>query len=578
MTVPQTHLAFALETLVAHAYFPGGMPEGPRAVLSELVSAMESGDVCSRPQDGRAVDELRRAGAASPAGPGAQTPLVIDARGRLYLNRFYGYERLIAERVAQLSRERMLAEPAVLKAALAATQLPFEEDGKANEQAVAVATAMLNPVSVVSGGPGTGKTYTIAQIVRAFLALDPGMRIGLAAPTGKAASRLTQGLAAKARDFGLEGFPTQARTIHSLMRAMRSETFDAIIVDEAGMVGLELMGRLFRFAKDASRFVLVGDKDQLTSVDEGAVFAEMSLSCGFDAARREALANLGFAPGALPESTSRARLAASTTWITKTRRFEASGAIARLASAVLAGQADEALEVLASDSGEVAGRFFNGQAAYRRALLQEVVARFTPYRDLVAEIVSSARPLDEACARRLFEEVARNGVLVGTNEGACGASSVNAHVREALFQDMPGAGERFAGEILIVTRNDYANALYNGDVGIVVPTAVGLKALFAETRQGKTGYRLVSLLKLADFKRAFAITVHKSQGSEFENVLLALPEKSRLLTREYFYTGITRAKRTLTVYGSEESVVTAIATRQERTGGFLDRLEEAFGD
>ena len=582
MTLTQMHLAYALANFVEHAYFKGGLPQGVRSVIAGLVEAMQSGNVCSRPEDGQALGLLVASGAASVL-VGFQpstldTPLVVDGAGRLYLNRFYDYERLIAARIRELVRNAPAPDFEALSRALEATRLAFSDNGAANEQKIAVATAMLNPVSVISGGPGTGKTYTIAQIVLALLALDPDMRIALATPTGKAASRLTQGLADMRERFEPFGsFSPQARTIHSLLHALRSETFDAIVVDEAGMVSLELMGRLFRSAKDTARFVLVGDKDQLASVDEGAVFAEMSASCRFGEPRREALVRLGFgpdlpgeAPGGLPPSV----LGEATTWLTRTRRFDAAGGIARLAQATLAGEASQAVEILRSPSPGLAHAFFEDAASYRQALWDKVLECFAPYADLVRETDASR----QAGCDALFEAALRNGVLVGLNEGDFGVEGLNAFVRRRLFADRPSSGERFEGEIILVTENDYANGLFNGDVGIVVSKDGSLAAAFRETAPGKTGFRFINPMKLGHVRSAFAITVHKSQGSEFENVLLALPEKSRLLTREYFYTGITRAKKTLTVFASEESVRTAIATRQERTGGFLDRLEEAFGD
>ena len=575
----------ALSRWVADFFFEGRLPPVVAGVIERLIEAMNNGDVCLglTEEDAQAKIELIEHGACasvnSEESRAVDTPFVLDASNRLYLNRFYDYEVKIAKTVCEMTNTFPEIEAEPLKKALSAVSLAFEEDGVINEQAVAVATALMRPVSVISGGPGTGKTYTIAQTVKGLLTLDPKTRIALAAPTGKAASRLTAGLLQLFQNSPeASDFPLQATTIHTLLHKLKNEHVDTIIIDEAGMVSLELMGRLFLAAKGVTRFVLVGDKDQLASVDEGAVFAQLSSDCAFSAKRKAKFLSLDFPKNAvenLPEIENHAPLAEMTTWITKARRFRADSGIARLAKATLSGDSSKVLDILKEGAEDVTLCAFDSERSLHDALFAEVLRRFAPYRDAVMKMLATRHPNDSELDL-LFSLVAQVGVLAAINGGPSGVDAINDFLTQKLFPRSTAQGQFFAGQILMVRENDYDNELFNGDVGIVLPEENRLFAYFPATKSGASRYRQISLLKLPHAATAFAMTVHKSQGSEFTDVIVTLPRESPILTREFFYTAITRAKKTLSVYAFDSAIEAAVQTRQERNGGLADRLKEVF--
>ncbi|MET0346364.1 MAG: exodeoxyribonuclease V subunit alpha [Casimicrobiaceae bacterium] len=525
------------------------------------------------------------------AADGFAFPLVVDATGRLYLARYFDYEarlaRAVAHRVKAPSRSVSPAASAMLEA-------QFGRDG-ATGQKLAAALALLRNLTIVSGGPGTGKTTTVVKLLACLLADNAACRVALAAPTGKAAARLTEaitafrsGVAPPLRDR----LPAAVSTVHRLLgvygdgRGFRHDAshplpFDAVVVDEASMLDLALATRLVEAVPKDARLLLVGDKHQLSAVEAGAVFAELSAGVAFTPACAAALAVLtGASPAAIAAMTHNAgdALSDSVIWLTENFRFSHDSGIGRVATAVNAGDAAGATATLRDDV-----------AANVRWIDD---AGVTPAGDTLATIASgyagfvdamSALPLDPA---QCFAAFGRFRVLCAERRGPRGAEGINAamarRVREAVnpvesrkSATAPDDDAWFVGRPVMVRANDYLQNLFNGDVGLTLPDETGALRIWFPMADG--GLRPIAPARLPAHETAFATTVHKAQGSEFDDVLLLLPSQpSRVVTRELLYTAITRARRRVTIAAGVATLEAAIATPTARDSGLVDRLRDAL--
>ncbi len=426
---------------------------------------------------------------------------------------------------------------------------------KFDEQRAAAGIAVSQPVTVLTGGPGTGKTTTVARLL-ALLADQAessgraALRIALAAPTGKAAARLTAAVAGEVAVLGpvdrarLDGL--RATTLHMLLGTRRGSSVrfrhdrgnrlphDVIVVDETSMVSLTLMARLLEAVRPEARLILVGDADQLASVDAGAVLAD--LVDGLSARPDTRVATL----------------------LTSHRFGEPIGA---LAAAIRAGDADRVIELLAA-GGEHLEWVADGDPAERlRAVLLPHALR----------VREAARLGDARAALATIDE---HRLLCAHREGGYGVHRWNKQVRHWVSDRTgdPAWADWYAGRPLLVTANDYGLGLRNGDTGVVVVHSDGLRAVIATDSKEvdfATG-------RLADVETMYAMTIHKSQGSQADEVTVLMPPvESRLLTRELFYTAVTRAKRKVRVVGPEEAVRAALARRVVRASGLAQRLREA---
>lgn len=472
--------------------------------------------------------------------------LRLDADRLLYLDRYWREETQVRDDLlALLARGPAPAAPAPERLFPAA----YPEQRRAAE------IALCQPVTVLTGGPGTGKTTTIARLLalaaeRAELAGEPRPRIALAAPTGKAAARLQEavadqlaGLAAVDRARLAE---LNAVTLHRLLgsrpdsstrfRHDRSNRLphDLIVVDEMSMVSLTLMARLLEAVRPDARLVLVGDADQLASVEAGAVLADLvdGLSARDDV-----------------------RVAALRT----SHRF--GGSIGALADAVRVGDADRALSVLRSGAADVE--------------FLECAEGEDPSQRLRAVLVPHALRLREAAllgaADVALARLDEHRLLCAHRRGPFGVAHWNATVQSWICEEtgQPPWSDWYAGRPLLVTANDYGVRVYNGDTGVAVAGPDGLRAVIA----GAAGAASFATSRLGDVETMHAMTVHKSQGSQAEEVTVLLPpQDSRLLTRELFYTAVTRAKTRVRVVGSPDAVRAAIGRRAVRATGLRQRL------
>ncbi|MGO9045010.1 MAG: exodeoxyribonuclease V subunit alpha [Mycobacterium sp.] len=421
------------------------------------------------------------------------------------------------------------------------------------EQRSAAEIVLSQAVTVLTGGPGTGKTTTVARLLallaeQADLPGGVGLRIAMAAPTGKAAARLTEAVAAEVarldspdrkRLAGLE-----ATTLHRLLgsRPDTSVRFrhhrgnrlphDVIVVDETSMVSLTMMARLLEAVRPDARLILVGDPDQLASVEAGAVLADLV----------DGLSER--------EDTRVAALLSS-------HRFGES--IGALADAIRVGDADRVIELLRAGGGHIDWIDDEDPTDRLRAILVAPALRVREAAVLGADAVA-------------LEALDGHRLLCAHRRGPFGVEHWNRQVHRWLTEEsgLPAWSEWYAGRPLLVTANDYGLRLYNGDTGVVVARQAGLRAVIS----GAAGPLEFATSRLSDVETMYAMTIHKSQGSQADEVTVLLPpEDSRLLTRELFYTAVTRAKTKVRVVGSQAAVRAAIGRRAVRASGLRQRLK-----
>lgn len=504
-----------------------------------------------------------------------------DAGPLLYLDRYYQQEQTIRRVLTERSGHHPKVDPAIVRREL--DRLFDAPVGAApDRQRIAAALAATHWTTVVAGGPGTGKTHTIARILALLDAHQkahpklPALRIAMAAPTGKAAARLQEAVREQAEALGLPELT--AATLHRLLGWQRGRAtrfryhefnrlpYDVIVVDETSMVSLTMMSSLLAALRPDTRLVLVGDPDQLASVDAGAVLADLVAGPVVgepNPVLEQVLGAESVAAGDNPEALTRlerARLRGGIVRLTRGRRF--GGKIAELAVAVRAGDADTALELLRAGGDEL-------------SLCTPDDA--TPVR---ADVVRAAREvtaaaLDGAAAAALTA-LESHRLLCAHRQGRFGVERWDRMAAE--WAAAGGAGPDthqapwYPGQPLLVTANDHEARIYNGDTGVIVRMPDG--SLRAALQRGSEPY-LVHPTQFPAVVTVFAMTIHRSQGSQYDTVSVVLPEpESTLLTRELLYTAITRARRHVRIIGTDDSIRAAIDRRVLRASG-LSRIPES---
>lgn len=495
-----------------------------------------------------AATEWRSALANSMAvgGPDAQTPLVIDESDRLYLRRYWNYQQRLA--VALLKK---------------AVGNQAAGRGKAGTQAGAIDAAVTNALTIISGGPGTGKTTTVLHILVRLLQepKNERLRVALAAPTGKAAARLEETVRTGLETVGCPDevkarMPRSASTIHRLLGVKGNSVYfrhdlqnplpiDLLVIDEASMVALPLLCKLFDALPERCRIILLGDHDQLASVEPGAVLADI-------------------VDAAVPSGS---RLGNAVVTLEKNFRFSEQSGIHHLCGAVRQGDANQAIRILREQSyADLVSCELHEPRELAAKLSRAVLDGF-------AAFAAEKEPAAALARLKIFR------VLSALRRGPFGVKNLNRKI-ESVLQDAEMIPQRltpsYAGKPILITQNDYQLQLYNGDVGVLLPDLAAAEnpdQLWAWFIGKENTLRRFAPARLPEHETAYAMTVHKSQGSEFDRVLFILPERDApVLTRELIYTGLTRARSQVEFWWNEAVFAKAVARRAERHSGLRDLL------
>ena len=565
------HVCLLLEQLMPEALFAGRQPE----------LALAAWQACGQPDLARWQQRLAVAPAVSDGS--RATPMVLQQQ-RLYLQRMWQSEGEVASFIGNDTAPQLIDE-ARLRTIL--DQLFGEAAGETDWQKVAAAVAATRRIAVISGGPGTGKTTTVAKLLVALVQLSEGerLRIQLAAPTGKAAARLTESLGRASRQLSLTPeqralFPAEASTLHRLLGAQPNSQrmryhqgnplhLDVLVVDEASMVDLPMMARLIAALPPKARVIFLGDRDQLASVEAGAVLGDICRFAeqGYSDARAAQLTRLtGYSLQGQPTEVE-AEVRDSLCLLRKSYRFDAQSGIGQLALAVNAGDGKRAAAALKGGYEDVSGYPLAESEDYQRLL----DACVSGYRDYLQRVAAGED------AVTVLEAFGRFQVLCALREGPFGVAGLNERIesglqRAGLIRRSPGpAGRWYLGRPVMIGRNDSALGLFNGDIGIALPGEDGDLRVHFQLPDGSI--KSVQPSRLPAHETAYAMTVHKSQGSEFDHTVLVLPNHFLpVLTRELVYTAITRARKQLSLYAVDKVLSSAIRTPTQRRSGLAERL------
>lgn len=582
---------------------------------------------------------IRELLAASTISNGTEaTPLAFDGT-RLYLQRYWSFEQRVANRITkaaqsvavnpqlsntlnelfarqyhflfsglkklennnQVSRQQLVCDmldvvgsssseldwqaiDAVLLAATKSSELePLDNliptKHCVNWQKVAAAVALTRRFSVISGGPGTGKTTTVTKLLASLVTQaqqdNKSIAIKLVAPTGKAAARLTESIGQAVQSIGLapevkEAIPTDASTLHRLLGYIPNQVdfrhnksnplhLDVLVVDEASMVDLPMMARLLDAVPEHARVILLGDKDQLASVEAGAVLGDICqfTKMGYSQNQAQQLSQLtGYA---LPVQSHNNAVADSLCMLQKSYRFDARSGIGQLAKAINEGSKFKVEAVWAKGFSDI--RFHDLSNDSYNAMITMMV---NGYRSYLGHIHAGDKP---EVALKAFSQIQ---LLCAMREGDFGVVGLNQRIEKGLRKsDLIPHGDEvwYSGRPVMVTQNDYGVGLYNGDIGIAMPDPVDQRLrVYFDMPDGSIRGVLPS--QLPEHETVYAMTIHKSQGSEFEHTVLALPaEFSPILTRELIYTGVTRAKKKLDLFATEKVVARGVMIKTQRNSG-----------
>ncbi len=521
-----------------------------------------------------------------------KTPFILH-NNRLYFQRYFKYETsiinklkdlmaaektVLASRMSQLESQRTLIQS--LKTDYKLDNLTTKE--KVDWQLVAVTQALLNNFSIITGGPGTGKTTTLAKLLIVLYALDPNATVALAAPTGKASMRMLESLKGSTLNFTNETREKIGQlvpsTIHSLLGYKRESVnfkhnadnplpYNWVVVDEASMIDVPMFSKLLAALGDSTRIILLGDKDQLASVEAGSLLGDLCQTLpSLNQFSKETaqwinqfITDDDRKINAEFIDDTKQLLAGHIIELKFSHRFNSQGAIGKVSRAVIEGDLEELKSLIGAPTASNVTFDFE----YKEEILSKFVEGYEAY----------INELDIAEALKKLNQLR---VLVAVRESNRGMKAINKFIELHLRKKglLKPDGDFYENRPIMVTRNMYDLELFNGDTGILrKDTSGNMKAYFEDA---KGGVKSVLPAYLTYSETVFAMTIHKSQGSEFNNVLVVLPEgtSNALLTRELLYTGITRAKDHITIQGKQDTIDYAVSTCVKRISGITGRIDQ----
>ncbi|GAA6173374.1 exodeoxyribonuclease V subunit alpha [Colwellia sp. KU-HH00111] len=573
-------------------------------------------------------------------GADAAQPLVFE-HNRLYLRRYFQFENELAQsikaRIAKSNVNSIVEIKAIVTTLFANEEALHSQVNESQElevdwQKVAVANAMNKNFTVIAGGPGTGKTYTVTKLLAALLMLNANsneqtaepnqpLEIALVAPTGKAAQRLSESIIKAIKGFKgliadeiLALMPTKSKTIHRLLGVIpNSPNFrhhqanqlscDVLLIDEVSMVDLPMMTRLVRALKPEAKIILLGDADQLPSVAVGSVLADIAPRPhgGYSSDNLEYLAQVCQIPSKQFDSVFQQEQLANTnpehcieqlscadhvSFLRKSRRFDGEGGIGQLASFVIQGQTSQSWQLL--NESDIASTPEHQEPKQLQLVAHDLSTWLLPLINNYYREIAKCKDIDHA-----FTLLAKFRVLCVTRQGEFGVDALNYWIKEQLVSRFELSQNLYHGMPIMISENDYRLGLYNGDIGLLWRSEDGhLMAYFENTDQvaesvesqevsGSTNgvtekklspnnaYKILLPSRLPKYDSVYAMTIHKTQGSEFEHVAIVLPKQAehQLLSRELLYTGITRAKQQLTMVATKQTWQYGVSTAIKRHSG-----------
>lgn len=570
-------------------------PKPLNRIAATLSRKMEEGHICIHQEDAltavmeadpSATEEVWQNFINHPwvGDPQSQDkPFIID-ENRIYTQRYFQYETCILERLQQFfissqtrapqQWDRLLNQRDLIEALF-----PAEETHEPNWQQIAVIMAYVQDFFVLTGGPGTGKTTTVAKLLALLWSVQPDMQIALAAPTGKAAARMAESLRQTKLDVSVTVQENMNRlepsTIHRLLghiprsiyfKHHRDQTlpYDCVIVDESSMMDVALMSKLVDAIHADTKLILLGDKNQLASVEAGSIFSDL---CNAQPKLNVIPENwlpywkkigLDNPPISRPTETGSLHpLDGHMIELQKSHRFKRDAGIGKLANMVIQGEVEACRIFIQQTHADI---FFSDNNHYLTAI-QQMIEGYSRY----------IQEPDILTAIQLFQQ---QRVLCAVREGPYGVDAINMHIENQLQlkKQLHKKDAFYENRPVMVTGNYYDLQLFNGDIGLVRKNAQGQLSVWFETKSGEL--KQVSPAYLDGVDTAFAMTVHKSQGSEFDAVAVIIPPQDDLpiLTRELLYTAITRAKKSVHLIGNPDSILASVERKVERGSGIQERL------
>ena len=508
--------------------------------------------------------------------PGDYKPLIVD-NNRLYLHRYWNYEQKLVKSL--LSRINTTFPMDFDKYIDQITSLFNNSEAGLDFQHIAALVSLVNKCTIISGGPGTGKTTTVAKILALLLIVHgKKLRIALAAPTGKAAARLsssiTQALPAITCSDEIKScIPSQATTLHRLLGTIShspefiyNETnplpYDIVVIDEASMIDLALMSKLITSLSAECKLILLGDKDQLSSVEAGSVLGDICDTGTPHSFTSDFCKKLqAIVPEFTVSTKSEPQFANCLVTLQKSYRFDNMSGIGLLSRAINDGDSDLAFEILSRpDQKECVFKPLSTLSDFNSMLHNFSRTHFAP-------LHKTTDP------QLLFSSLDSFRILCAVRNSSFGVNAINEQITSMLFQKKSDPTQVFHGKPIIITSNNYSLNIFNGDTAVIVQDSSDSTNLKVAFRNQDNSIRYLLLRQIVSWEPAYSLTVHKSQGSEFDSVLVILPPvQSPVLTRELLYTAVTRAKKRVEIWGTPQILSSCINSQIVRTSGLREKL------